>query len=97
MTRLTRLVYTLAILAPPIATAQTGTSHTIRGSTTTLAGTPVSGAEVFLLESLDAVTTDSAGNFVLRTTAQGAVTLVARHIGYAPASLSVPADTGCSV
>ena len=97
MTKLTRLIQALAIIAPSIVAAQTAASHTIRGSTTTLAGTPVPGAEVFLLESLDAVTTDGAGNFVLQTTAQGSVTLVARHIGYAPASLSVPVDTGFSI
>ena len=37
--------------------------------------------------------TDTAGRFTLRATAQGSVTLVARHIGFAPASVVVPVDT----
>jgi hypothetical protein len=53
----------------------------------------VSGASVFLLESLDGATSDSAGRFALRFTAQGSVTVVARHIGFAPASIVVPVDT----
>ena len=66
--------------------------HVVRG-TVTAAGGPVRGADVFLLESLDGATTDSAGHFSIRTTAAGSVTIVVRRIGYAPANLIVPADT----
>ena len=66
--------------------------HVVRG-TVTAAGGPVRGADVFLLESLDGATTDSAGHFSIRTTAAGSVTIVVRRIGYAPANLIVPVDT----
>jgi vitamin B12 transporter len=87
----------LAAALPVVVAAQTSPSHVLRGSTLTLAGTPVRGAEVFLLESLETTRTDSAGRFTLRTAAQGSITLVARHIGYAPATVSVPADTAADI
>ena len=59
----------------------------------TAGGGPVRGADVFLLESLDGTTTDTAGHFSIRTTAAGSVTIVVRRIGYAPATAIVPVDT----
>jgi hypothetical protein len=57
----------------------------------------VAGAQVFLLEALDGTSTDSAGRFVLRTEARGSVTVVVRHLGFAPASVIVPVDTAAIV
>src|SRR5581483_4745821 len=54
-------------------------------------------ASVFLLESLETAQADSAGAFSLRTTAVGRVTLVVRHIGFAPATLEIPVDTSASL
>jgi vitamin B12 transporter len=83
-------------LAPRASFAQQPTAHVLHGSVTA-AERPVRGADVFLLESLDATTTDSAGRFSLRTAAAGSVTLVVRRIGFAPASLVVPVDTAGAV
>jgi CarboxypepD_reg-like domain len=64
----------------------------LRGAVTA-AGAPVRGADVFLLESLDGATTDTAGHFLIRTWAAGSVTTVVRRIGFAPANLVIPVDT----
>lgn len=76
----------------PIA-GQTPVRHVLRGMVSSAQGAPVAGANVFLLESLDGVLSDAGGRFTLRTTAQGRITLVARHVGFAPVTLEVPADT----
>src|SRR3954468_8888957 len=68
-------------------------AHSLRGLISTTTGVPVPGASVFLLESLETAQTDSAGRFIMRTTATGNVTLVARRIGFAPATIVVPVDT----
>ncbi|MEP6493985.1 MAG: TonB-dependent receptor [bacterium] len=92
MTKVQRLL--LFLCAAPAAAAQTATaSHLLKGTLTAASGAPVSGANVFLLESLDAALSDSAGHFSFRTTATGSVTIVARHIGFAPASVLVSVDT----
>ena len=75
-----------------VAAAQ-APAHTLRGVVKSLNGTPVAGAEAFLLESMDAATSDNAGGFGIRTGASGNVTLVVRHIGFAPATTVVPVDT----
>lgn len=69
-------------------------THSLRGVVATVSGVPVPGATVFLLEALESTQTDSAGRFTMRTTARGSVTLVARRIGFAPATIVVPVDTG---
>jgi vitamin B12 transporter len=79
------------------ANGQTTATHTLRGTVTTNAGVPVQGASVFLLESLAGATTDTAGGFTLRISLRGDVTVVARHIGFAPSSVVVPADTAGSI
>ncbi len=92
------LILAVGALSPAFALAQQApsASHLLRG-TVTAAGAAVRGADVFLLESLDAATTDTAGHFSIRTTAAGSVTVVARHIGFAPANLVVPVDTADAV
>lgn len=96
MTTFRKAIGLLAVVVPGFAGAQ-GTTHVIRGSASTVGGGPVARAEVFLLESLDGATTDSAGRFTLRTAATGTVTIVVRHIGFAPVSVEVPVDTGGSI
>jgi hypothetical protein len=85
------LVGALAFSTP--GGAQTPVVHTLRGTVSSAVGQPVAGANVFLLESLDGTVTNDSGQFTLRVTAQGSVTLVARHIGYTPVSVVVPVDT----
>src|SRR5262252_5055586 len=80
----------------PIA-GQTPVTHVLRGVVSSLQGAPVAGASVFLLESMDAVPSGADGRFTLRTIAQGRVTVVARHIGFAPSNLVVPADTTAEI
>jgi hypothetical protein len=67
--------------------------RTLRGVVSTVSGTPIPGASVFLLESLETAQSDSTGRFTMRTTAAGSITLVARRIGFAPATIVVPVDT----
>lgn len=77
---------------PTVAYAQVP-PHVIRGVVATAAGAPVARASIFLLEALDAATADDSGRFALRTAARGRVTVVVRHIGFAPAAVEVPVDT----
>lgn len=88
----------LAIAGPAVAGAQAGAPpHVIRGVVQSATGVPVAAATVFLLESLDGASSDATGHFALRTTVQGSVTIVARHIGFAPTSAIVPVDTAGAV
>ncbi len=101
-TVLLTVVWAVGGLSPAPSVAQRPTAltsppgpprdHVLRG-TVTAAGAPVPNADVFLLESLDGSTTDTAGHFSIRTAATGSVTVVVRRIGYAPASVIVPVDT----
>ncbi|HEY7396345.1 MAG TPA: carboxypeptidase regulatory-like domain-containing protein, partial [Gemmatimonadaceae bacterium] len=92
-------LYTLALAALALIalrlSGQTSNPElqTLRGLLKTTSGAPVPGANIFLLESLDAALSDADGRFVIRTMAKGTVTLVARKIGFAPANAIVPADT----
>lgn len=52
-------------------------------------GQPVAAANVFVLETLDGALSDSAGRFGIRIRRAGTLTLVIRHIGFRPESLSV--------
>jgi len=63
----------------------------IRGAIRDRTGAPVAGADVFLVETLEGATSDSAGRFTIRTTLRGAATIVARRIGFVPAQR--PIDT----
>src|SRR5436309_8033646 len=54
---------------------------TLRGSVISVSA-PVSGANVFLLETLDGALTDSAGKFSFTTTRAGSATLVVKAIGF---------------
>src|ERR1700694_177659 len=61
----------------------------VRGTVRGGDGSPIAGADVFLLESLDGATTDSAGRFTIRHAQRGGATLVARRIGFAPSQRAV--------
>ena len=95
MTTLHRISTGLLLALSGLAAAQTPTprQHVLRGTTTAANGAPLAGTNVFLLESLDGAVSDTAGRFVIRTTATGSVTIVAKRIGFAPATISVPVDT----
>jgi hypothetical protein len=54
--------------------AQTSTSHAIRGVVNATNGAPVAGVNIFLLEAADVAISDTSGRFTIRTTAKGTVT-----------------------
>ena len=69
----------------------------VRGTVRDNDGAPIAGVDVFLLESLEGATTDSAGRFTIRTIQRGAATIVARRIGFAPTQRAVDLATAGSV
>src|SRR5262245_34138022 len=83
----------LALRLSAAAQASNAEPRVLRGLLKTTSGSPVPGANIFLLESLDAALTDANGRFVIQTKANGTVTIVARKIGFAPANAIVPVDT----
>jgi TonB-dependent receptor-like protein/carboxypeptidase family protein len=90
-----RLQWPAALLmaaSAPLA-GQAPPARVLRGSVSSVAGAPVAGANVFILESLDAAVSSADGRFTLRTSASGQVTVVARHVGFAPGNVVVPVDT----
>jgi hypothetical protein len=95
MKRLYTLVLAALALIALRLSAQTSNPEprTLRGLVKTTSGAPLAGANILLLESLDAALTDADGRFVIQTMANGIVTLVARKIGFAPANAFVPVDT----
>src|SRR5688500_11378513 len=66
---------------------QQADSAGLRGDVRDTDGTPIEGANVFLLETLEGALTGADGRFVIRTSHTGAATLVVRRIGYRPAQL----------
>jgi hypothetical protein len=56
---------------------------TIRGVVRSIAG-PVAGANVFVLETLDGVLTDSSGTFAIQASAPLPLTLYVKRIGFVP-------------
>jgi vitamin B12 transporter len=98
MTTISRLfLRSCACAAIALPARAQSTAHVLRGAVSTATGAPIAGATLFLLESLDAAMSDANGRFALRTTALGTVTLVAKHIGFAPQSVEVPVDTNSVV
>jgi TonB-dependent receptor-like protein/carboxypeptidase family protein len=69
----------------------------VRGTVRGNDSAPITGADVFLLESLEGATTDSAGRFTIRTLQRGSATLVARRIGFAPTQRAIDLATADSV
>lgn len=87
MTRSSLLIaiLTAVTVAPYPLEAQTADSvRLVRGTVHAVDGAPIAGADVFLIETLEGTTSDSAGRFTIRTTLRGAATIVARRIGFAP-------------
>ncbi len=81
------------------ADAQTNAASVVRGIVRLPSGKGAVGVSVSLLETLERSETDSAGAFVLRTVHRGIATLVARRVGFVPATLdvSVPLDTAIAL
>ena len=87
-----------ALFAGPLA-AQTGTSA-LRGTVVISAprrATDAASVVVSILETGESTTTDTAGRFVLRTVYHGVGTVVARRVGYVPATLDVTLPSDSSV
>src|SRR6476620_6096721 len=87
MTTLQRFSSLIGLLATSIvAGAQSVDSVVfVRGMVRSADGAPIFAADVFLIETLEGATTDSAGRFAIRTTRHDSTTIVARRIGFAPA------------
>src|SRR6185436_2033586 len=69
-------------------------SDSLRGRVTDSTGTPLSDAQVTLVELARVASTDSNGTFVLVNVPAGRYTIVARRIGYVPASRTIVLGTG---
>jgi len=69
-------------------------SDSLRGRVTDSTGTPLSDAQVTLVELARVAATDSNGVFVLVNVPAGRYTIVARRIGYVPASRTIVLGTG---
>jgi len=65
----------LLITVPPLAAQET---RTVSGRVRNPEGQPISGADVFLLKTLEGALTDSTGTFTFASGARGDVTVVAR-------------------
>ena len=97
-----RTVCTVALALTSALTvlhAQPAQPSTVRGSVVLSTGRVASNVAVSLLETLEQTTTDSIGQFVLRTTHRGIATLVARRIGFVPgtADITIPVDSAITL
>ncbi len=73
-------------------TIAAGTQVQISGSVETVSGSPVSGANVYILDSYDGGTTDSHGRFAFATDLEGEQTLMISFVGYDPQILRIDID-----
>jgi vitamin B12 transporter len=92
MTRYASLLLPLALIFTAMAKAKAQSSDSaalVRGLVHTPEGKAIAAADLFLVETMESATADSAGRFVLRTAARGTVTLIARSIGFVPAQRTV--------
>ncbi len=80
-TRIRAAAFVIVVSADSLV-AQTART-TIRGVVRSLAG-PVAGANVFVLETLDGVLTDSSGSFAIQASAPLPLTLYVKRIGFVP-------------
>jgi outer membrane receptor protein involved in Fe transport len=78
----------------PTASVPAVEADSIRGRVVDSTGTPVSAAQVTLVELARAATTDSRGGFVFGDVPAGRYTIVARRIGYAATSRTVRVAAG---
>lgn len=103
MTTSTRTSTTLAAvcLLLPIASATLTAQErsALTGDVRNMAGLPLSGTDVFLLETLEGALTDSTGAFTFHSGAQGRVTLVAQSSGQLEVrrELELPLDGPVSI
>lgn len=82
----------LLLLAGNAARAQS----VLSGTVTDLQGKPLSGASVYLDNTIDGGTTDSTGAFRFSTTEKGAQTLVVSGVGYQNSGMPVNVDAPVS-
>jgi hypothetical protein len=88
--RVAHRVLLASLLSGSTASAQ---ERPIKGVIVTAERAPVPGANVFVLETLDGLVTGADGRFSIRTTEQGAVTLIVKRLGYEQAQRVVaPAE-----
>ncbi|HEY0529785.1 MAG TPA: TonB-dependent receptor [Gemmatimonadaceae bacterium] len=83
----------ITIAAQHLAAQSRDSAVVVRGTVVSSDGSPVSGADIFLVETLENATSDSAGHFALRTTFRGTTRIIARRIGFAPTELSISPPT----
>ncbi len=89
----------VASISQTAAGAQATAPSIIRGTVRLTSGMSAGGVAVSLLETTDLSVTDSSGSFVLRTGHRGIATVVARRVGFAPATVDVvvPVDSAISL
>lgn len=77
------------------ARAQSAEGSSIRGQVQLPNGNAAPPTTVYLLDTQEQTTSDSLGRFVLRTMHRGVATLVARRVGFVPATIDVvvPSDS----
>jgi hypothetical protein len=83
-------IFLFLLLNLLIATA--GAQVQISGIVETVSGTPVEGANVYILDSYDGGTSDSHGRFTFTTDLEGEQTLVVSFLGYEPHMLKIDMD-----
>jgi hypothetical protein len=93
--RLFALAALIAALPALPARSDAQQTSSISGMVRDPSGKPIAGATIFLLETLEEVTSDGAGRFLLQTRFIGPVTIVARKLTFIPstADLILPLDT----
>jgi hypothetical protein len=74
----------LCLLAGAGSLAAQGTTGKIEGTVKDQSGTPIAGAQVFIVGSAFQATTDETGYFFLNNVPAGVVTVRAQYIGYTP-------------
>ena len=84
----------LLALLPGRAPAQ---STVLRGTVTAHDGSPLEGANVFLLETLDGALSDAQGRFAITTAQRGPATLVVRRVGFREQRLPVALPAAAAV
>jgi vitamin B12 transporter len=79
---------------PPTA-ASSARDVVLRGRVARIDQRPIASATVYLLETLEETRTDSTGRFELRSTHRGLATVVARAVGFIPATIDIqlPSDS----
>ncbi len=102
VTRRHTIVAVLVVASASLATtmrAQGAPSAIVRGQVRLPNGNPAPRTTIYLLETQDQTASDSLGRFALQSSYRGVATLVARRVGFAPATVDItlPIDTAVSL